>query len=565
MTLIALLLFFFSCTKNSEKPILTLPLDANVASLDPIHATDRYSIQGIFPAYECLFEYDYLKRPYELTPLLVESFPQVSQDKKIYRFKLKKGIFFHPHEAFKGPRELRVEDIFYSFKRLADKKLQAKGWWVLQGKILGLDAWREGSDYSVEVPGFKKINEQEFEIILIKPYPQILHLLANVHTAIVAQEVVEFYKNQFGQFAIGTGPFILKKFIPGNSLHYIKNENYQHSVFPENNDPNYSTASLKKLPLTEELIFLITPENHPRWLNFLKGSFDLFYGLSADPALFINEQKSLKKELVDKKIKAQSTLILDVSYLGLNNKNPIFKNPLVRKALSLSIDRDKYSELFLYGLSEKAQSVVPPAIKGYQNKKNSWIEYNPKLAEELLVKAGYPKGQGLPILRLETKSGTEDRQKADFFAKAFQAIGVKVKINYNTWPELINKIHRGNNDIFTLSWHMDYPDAENMFSLVYGKGMVPKGNNYTFYENKIIDALFEEAIYLEDGPRKTSLYEQIDDLIREEVPIIYLFHRKVFWLYHDWLKFFKDSDFDFQHVKYYSIDPERKKKVLKNL
>lgn len=564
---ISLLYLFFSCNKNTSKSqILNLSLDQNITSLDPGDATDRYSIQAISPVYETLVQYNYLKKPYQLEPLLLETMPSVSSNGTIYQFKLKKGIIFHDHKAFNNkPRELTVDDIFYSFKRLADKTVQAKGYYVLEGLIQGLDSWRAKSSYENSVSGLVKINNYEFEIHLVNKKPQFLYLLSNLHTAIVAKEIVDFYGKNFSQNAVGTGPFILTKYIPGNSLNYVKNDKYISSVFPINEEKDFKEASGKSLPFIDELVFHISPENHPRWLNFLKGSLDLFYGLAENPAIFLDENKKLQQDLKNKSIELQKDLMLTTDYVGLNYTNKFLQNKLIRQALSLAFDRQKYSNLFKFGLLPLAESFTPPDLLGYQNKKNPYTEYNLPKAKMLLQEAGFPEGKGLPEFVLETKSGTEERQRAEFFSKLFISLGLKLKINYNTWPELLNKIHNGNNDLFTLSWHMEYPDAENILCLAYGKGIPPKGLNYSRFSHKEFDQIYEQAVLLEDGPLKKDLYEKLDNILREEIPVLFIGHRFSFWLTHGWIKYFKGSNFDYSHVKYYGIDSSKKEILLKKL
>lgn len=564
---ILLLCLFFSCNQNSSKSqVLNLSLDQNITSLDPGDATDRYSIQAISPVYETLFQYNYLEKPYRLEPLLLEKMPFMSADGTVYTFQLKKGILFHDHAAFKNKkRELTVDDVFYSFKRLADKNVQAKGYYVLEGLIKGLDSWRANSIYSNSVSGLVKINDYEFEVHLVSKKPQFLHSLSNIHVAIVAKEVVDFYGKNFSQHAVGTGPFILTKYIPGNSLNYIKNDDYISSVFPINEEKDFKEASGKKLPFVDELTFHISPENHPRWLNFLKGSLDLFYGLAENPAIFLDENKKLQPELKNKFIELQQDLMLTTDYVGLNYTNKFLQNKLIRQALSLAFDREKYSNLFKFGLLPLAKSFTPPGLLGYQEKKNIYTEYNLEKAKELLKEAGFPEGKGLPEFILETKSGTEERQRAEFYSKLFTSLGLKLKINYNTWPELLNKIHKGNNDLFTLSWHMEYPDAENILCLAYGKGIPPKGLNYSRFSNNEFDQIYEQAVLLEDGPLKKNLYEKLDNILREEVPVLFVGHRFSFWLTHGWMKYFKGSNFDYSHVKYYGLDNSKKETLLKKL
>src|SRR5690606_25064636 len=135
--------------------------DALPICFDPIQASDMYSNNEIGKVYEGLYEFHPFKRPYELMPNLAEALPEVSKDGLTYTMRIKKGVKFQDSPAFpegKG-REMNAHDFVYSWKRLADPKHMAKGWWVFDGKIKGLNEWRdkyasaETTNYDDEIEG----------------------------------------------------------------------------------------------------------------------------------------------------------------------------------------------------------------------------------------------------------------------------------------------------------------------------------------------------------------------------------------------------------------------------
>ena len=150
LLLISSLILSISCTKKRDLSIkeLQISVPQKVKGMDPIFANDRYSSNEIARVYEGLLEYHYLKRPYTLVPNLAAELPKVSADGLTYTFKILPGVFFHDDVAFTGGgkgRELTAEDFVYSIKRLADPKLQSTGWWILDGKIKGLNEWKSAN------------------------------------------------------------------------------------------------------------------------------------------------------------------------------------------------------------------------------------------------------------------------------------------------------------------------------------------------------------------------------------------------------------------------------------
>ncbi|MBI3542424.1 MAG: hypothetical protein HY075_04005, partial [Deltaproteobacteria bacterium] len=211
------------CTrKRTVGNVLRTGVREKYKSLDPAHGQDYYSNTLIRRAYEGLLEYHYLKRPYVIEPLLAEGMPAVSRDGLTYTFKIKQGVRFQDDKAFpdgKG-RELVASDFVYSFKRLADPKEASEGWWVLDGKIAGLNEWAEAArktdkaDYLAPVAGLQAPDAHTFVLKLTKPNPLILHSLTMPYTNVVAHEAVARYGKEFGSHPVGTGPFRLDSLTP---------------------------------------------------------------------------------------------------------------------------------------------------------------------------------------------------------------------------------------------------------------------------------------------------------------------------------------------------------------
>ncbi len=92
-------------------------------SMDPVRGSTVYENQCSSQLVETLLQYKYLKRPFEAEPLLLAEMP-TSEDGLTWHFKLKDGVYFHDDGCFpdgKG-RALKSEDVFYSWKRIADTK-----------------------------------------------------------------------------------------------------------------------------------------------------------------------------------------------------------------------------------------------------------------------------------------------------------------------------------------------------------------------------------------------------------------------------------------------------------
>src|SRR6185437_13511562 len=203
------------CTRAPKEPANTvhIPSIAKIKSLDPIYADDMYSGYEVGKAYENLIHYAYLKRPYVLEPQLASAMPTLSADKKTYTFKLKKGVLFQDDAAFPGGhgREMTADDVVYSLKRLADPKTSSSGWWTLDGKVEGLNEWRDeatktgNTDYSKVIPGLKAVDRYTVQFKVVKPNYQFMYSLAMPFSSIIPHEAVEKYGKDFANHPVGTG------------------------------------------------------------------------------------------------------------------------------------------------------------------------------------------------------------------------------------------------------------------------------------------------------------------------------------------------------------------------
>ena len=235
-------------------------------TLDPARGSTTYDNQGCVQSYETLLQVSYYDNQ-KFEPLLLAELPTRLEDGKRYRFRLKDGVRFHDDPCFpdgKG-REIRSDDVFYSWKRLADPENQMKNWWLLDGAIVGLHAPAEGEafDYDAPVEGFVKVSDKEFEVELTRPVFRFLWVLTMFQTSIVPREAVEHYGDEFARHPVGTGPFLLDEWVPKQRLTFKRNPNYHECYYPdadkwnaEDTEQGLAKAAGKRLPIPPALIHI---------------------------------------------------------------------------------------------------------------------------------------------------------------------------------------------------------------------------------------------------------------------------------------------------------------------
>jgi oligopeptide transport system substrate-binding protein len=569
------LILLSACSKNrdSNERVLYVAAPGEVKGFDPMMASDVGSAAQIAKIYEGLLTYHWLKVPYELIPNLAEAMPVISKDGLTYTFKIRKGVRFQDDPSFPGSkgRELEAGDFVYSIKRHADAKNQSTGWWVFDGKIKGLNAWRaknenlSAANYDEVVEGLVALDKYTLQIKLAKVFPQFLYALAMPHSFVVAREVVAKYGREFINHPVGTGPFVMPVFDQGKRLVFTKNPTFREKFYPSDASPVYKHMLVdagKKLPLVDKIIVDISVEAMPAWLKFNKGEVD-YISISKDTFSTAVVGNKLSKELMNLGMSLTITPGLDVYFIGFNFDHKIFQNINLRRAMSLAFDAKTCNELFYNNTGFPAESVAPPGIAGNVPEfKNPWHGPNVDLAKKYLAQAGYPEGKGLPEITLDTFSSTSARQKAEFFQKQMEKIGIKIKIVTNLSPELQAKIKKRSTMLIDYGWIGDYPDTENFLQIFYGPNSSP-GANSSNYNNPEFNKQYEIISKMQDSPQRTALYEKLNQFLANEAVAIFTVHTQSYILQQKWLKNFHDSDFVFDFHQYLNVDVKEKGEALK--
>lgn len=543
-----------------------------IRGFDPITAGDVPTAAAIYKIYEGLLEYEYLARPYKVRPMLAESLPEVSADGLKYTFKIKPGVRFHDNPCFPGGkgRKLTAEDFVYSWKRLADVRNKSTGYWIFEGRIVGLDEFHKKSinervNYDEPVEGVQALDRYTLQIKLTEPYPQLLWILTMDYAFAVPREAVERYGGEFLNNPVGTGPFLVKNWRRSYRIEFVRNPNYHGDTYPSEGEPGDREAGLlddagKPLPMLDSLVQYVISDDSTEWLMFLSGRLAASgIGRSNFDAV-ITGQKELTPELKARGIRLEKSPLMDTTYIGFNMEDPVVgPNKKLRQALSCAIDIEKYCKFYNDRLMP-AKGPIPPKVAGHDADGPYPYPFDLERAKRLLTEAGYPEGRDPKTgrrlqLTMETGSAAdpEVRQANELIASFLAEIGVDLKVSPNNWPEYLKKLERRQVQLYQLIWRIDYPDAENFLMLFYSKNASP-GPNHTNYNNPAFDRLYDMIRTMQDSPERTAIYRQMAGMVVEDAPWIFMTHPLAYGLYQPWLKNFKPHDFPYPNLKFYKVE-----------
>ncbi|HHG85504.1 MAG TPA: ABC transporter substrate-binding protein, partial [Bacteroidetes bacterium] len=262
------ILLLTSCGKgldqNASKSVFRMNLPDGLPTLDPAYASGQASIWMCGQLFDGLVQFD---RDLNIQADLARSW-EILDSGKTYLFHLREDVWFHSHAAFgqDSTRKFVAKDVQFSFERICTPAVAARGFWIFNGKIKGINAFREGS--TKHISGFEVLNDSTFAIHLEQPFPPFLGTLAMAYAYVVPQEVTAKYGKDFRSHPVGTGPFRFKSWNEGASLILLRNARYFER-----------DAEGKGLPYLDAVQVRFIREKLTEFREFLQGKLHFVNGL----------------------------------------------------------------------------------------------------------------------------------------------------------------------------------------------------------------------------------------------------------------------------------------------
>ena len=511
---------------------------------DPAAVHDLYSgtlIQGIF---ETLYTYDYLARPSKVVPLAADGMPQVSDNGRTWTVKLRKGIRFSDDPAFGGkPRELTAEDFVYSIKRLIDPKIRSPWAFLVEGKLLGLDEVAEEAkktgkfDYDRKVPGIEAVDRHTIRFRLKDTDYNLPYIHAHEPTSAVAREVIEKYGESDGRALanpVGTGPYRLAKWVRSSKILLEANPHYRGFTWNfASSDP--ADAALvremkgKAMPQVGRVEISIIEEDQARLLAFQGDEVDLM-NMEGPLAPKVLDGGTLRPEMKAKGVKLSRIVDPELSYTYWNMTDPVVgglakEKVALRRAMAMSYNVDDEIRVIRNGQAIAARYPVPPGVVGHDPAWKGGIAYDPAGANALLDKFGYKRGadgwrtlpDGKPlVVRLSSRPDTLGRQQDELWKKSLDAIGVRMDVHKDKFPELLKAEKQCKLQMRVASWIADYPDGDNFMQLLYGPNTNQSNNACARIPE--FDKLYARTQKMPPGPERDKLYQEMTRVIEAYAP-----------------------------------------------
>lgn len=447
--------------------VLRLGVQGDPAELDPhLVVLDAASLI-VDLVYEGLVHEDAALVP---RPLLAESW-EVSEDGTVYTFALRQGVVFH------NGREMVAADVVYSFERVMNPDSASP--WL---------SYTDGIQL-VEAP-----DAQTVIFTLATPDASFLAKLCRRGLTVVPQEEVEA-NGDLKQIMVGTGPFIFTEYVPNSMVTLGENEQYW----------------MEGRPFLDGLEIQIVPDDTARTTALVSGTVDFIEAVPHKDVLIVDENPELA---------LTGDQATNLRWIVFNVRDEPFNNKQLRQTIARGIDRQPIIDAAVFGYGTPLLGVYPSDFwAGYQGEIPA-----PDIegAAEAISMAALPEDFSPRILTwgeydfLSSTSVVVQEQ--------LRQIGIDGEIDPEENATYLERYFAGDFDIAVMGAG-GYIDPDDFLRQSLG---TDGPSNAAGYSNPDLDALFEEGLIEQDQEARREIYQQIQEMIIDEVPWIMLYTSNTF-------------------------------------
>ncbi|MCL6575986.1 ABC transporter substrate-binding protein [Kyrpidia sp.] len=463
---------------------ITVGIPSEPQTLNPIFAEDRSSLAVIHALFDSVEAEgpDGVPRP-ELADRVT-----VSPDGTTYTIHLRPGATWHDGEP------VTAADVLFTYRAILQSQVQSpyRPLFLVDG----------------EPPEMRQLDEQTLEIRLPHPSAGFVNALT---VGILPEHAFpngNVKDSRFSDHPIGSGPFSFVQWNRGQNIQLKRFDGY-----------------FAGRPGVDQLTYRIVPESNQR-SAFASKSIDVFVPTPADVLKIQQDASADKPDLVHYSSESVMTLLV-------HQRGSYLADHAVRKALALSIDRSAIADKAFGGpgLASPADSLFPPGNWAHDNRTPP--APNPAAAKKILDEAGYvtnssgwrvKDGKVLSFQLLYISDRTTDKI-AQMLADQAAEVGIQIQpkgVDRTAFYQTLDAPEKNFDLALNTYWLGPDPDAFADLLTTHGE------YNFQEYDNPQVDKWFTQARETSDQGARLSLYRQIDQSIRDDVPVIPLVYPEGF-------------------------------------
>lgn len=271
-------------------------------------------------------------------------------------------------------------------------------------------------------------------------------------------------------------------------------------------EPSTSFWGTPGLPETIEFLWRDDPAKRYGYVSYTTVD-----GFDIPPAALISAIKS------NSSLRAVQHPLVNVYYIGFNNKIAPMDNLDVRRALTLALDRSAIVQQSFPLGSELAQQIVPASIHPGHSDTLSWYTQNPLEAASLLRSAGFDFSTPITLAVANSNMGYLESagRIATAVASQLEAIGVKVTVKPMSLDELKQNIEAGTEMAYIYWFQADYNDGSAFFEAPFVFNSEWLGNPYPEIQQEVTNTLSSA-----DTNSRQESFNRLNNLVKDQVPLI---------------------------------------------
>ncbi len=430
-----------------------------------------------------------------LAPGMAESW-DVSEDGTVYTFHLREDALWSDGEP------VTAYDFEYAWKRVVDPETAADYSYMLDCVKNGPEIIYVGT-MSPDDLAAVALDEKTFEVTLHTAIPYFIEIAAFPATFPVRQDIIEEYGDQWTfdpATYIGNGPYMMSEWVHNSYIMMVKNPNY------------YDYDKLGP----DSIKFALMDDNNAILAAFNSGELDFAENPPVDEIPALLESGQLK--VAD---------YIGTYFVCFQTQKEPFDDPRVREAFSLVIDRNYIVNQISRAGETPAGGYVPNGIYDAEGPGSDFREvggdyysmddadYAAKCdrARELLAEAGYPNGEGFPIVEYLYNTHDNHRAIGEALQNMWQTeLGVQVTLTNQDWAVFIDTRKNGDFTFARHGWIADYNDPITFLDM----WITTSGNNDAQYNNSEYDALIAKAKATADVTERMSIMHEAEDMLMAE-------------------------------------------------
>ena len=496
---------FAASDRGSASDTLVYGASADPASLDPSLTSDGESLRPTGQIFESLVTFK--KGASTVVPSLATGWT-VSKNRLAWTFKLRKGVKFSDGTPFNAAAVCANFTRWYSFPAPLQSDALSYYWQTVFGGFAKPAPGGLGPDKSL-YKGCKAHGQYSVSILLRRPSSSFLSAIGLPNFGIASPTALKKYDADAGtvdatgvfhptgtfatQHPIGTGPYMLQSWTPGNKLMLVANPRY------------WGTK-----PKINRIIYIPIGDGAARLQALQSGEVQAADNVAPQDFATIRGNKKFKLY-----VRPPTSL----GYVGINQSIPPMNNPLVRQAVAYGLNGAAIVKPFYGGVGTAATQFLPPSLVGFAKKSVPAYKYDPAKSIALLKQAGltppvkidfwWPTSVSRPYM-------PDPQRNFEAFAASLNKAGFQVVAHSAPWrPDYRAGVQAGKAQLFLFGWNPDFIDPANYLNVHFGSKTAQFG-----FDNQALFTLLAKADAESNADTRAALYQQASVQVMKLLPVI---------------------------------------------